>query len=359
MSNRASPTLPKIEPFDANRPLTGAALVFCVGFEDRSIALLKALGPANRPDYLVPIVYSPKDPANRLNDVTIEITRVGIPEEQQLWLEYDRYIPDNFESTIKKFRNFIARSSRLVVDISGMSKLLIILILEACKQLPLELSIIYAEAEVYHPTKDEFEEKKRDIAQGAPTFLTGDVFALVGAWPFSTVTMQGQARLMIAFPTFNPREMLALVNELSLRDLILLEGRPHLQKDQWRTEAIRELNSQVEEMARVEKRELLTFDYAEVAAELCELYELHGTNRKMLVAPTGSKLQTVGVFMFLQEHPDVQVVYPVTEYFLKEYTEGAVALWQIKFDDFAKLASHLAARRWAQLDAISRKLQIL
>jgi len=49
---------------------------------------------------------------------------------------------------------------------------------------------------------------------------------------------------MIAFPTFNHFELVALYNETSPKLMILLEGLPHEKKDFWRLQAIREINEQ-------------------------------------------------------------------------------------------------------------------
>ncbi|MDO9287331.1 MAG: hypothetical protein Q7T83_00915, partial [Thermodesulfovibrionales bacterium] len=84
-----------------------------------------------------------------------------------------------------------------------------------------------------------------------------------------------------------------------------------------------------------DRKVISTFAYKETIRLLEEIYVHYKYNRKILVAPTGRKLQSLGIFLFKQMHPDIQIIYPVTKGFANEYTEGSHALWQIAFDNFA------------------------
>lgn len=59
------------------------------------------------------------------------------------------------------------------------------------------------------------------------------------------------------------------------------------------------------------------------------IYKEYSNAYRLVLAPTGSKLQTVGATLFHRLHTDVQAVYPVTKEFSDTYTEGWKATWGI------------------------------
>lgn len=78
------------------------------------------------------------------------------------------------------------------------------------------------------------------------------------------------------------------------------------------------------------------------------IYQQFHHTHKLLISPTGSKLQTFGVFLFRQMHPDIQLVYPVTRRFASEYTGGCRAIWQISIPCFSDLVRLLDTyRKWS------------
>jgi hypothetical protein len=149
--------------------------------------------------------------------------------------------------------------------------------------------------------------------------------------------MQGYPILLLVFPTFNHFEIVALYNEISPQFMILLEGNPHEECDKWRLQAIREINRNfIDNPDYVSKNRVLsTFDYISNVEALEEIYRTYSYHNKILLAPTGSKLQTIATFLFKQLHPDVQIVYPVTQGFRGEYSEKVRALWSINVGGFS------------------------
>jgi len=98
----------------------------------------------------------------------------------------------------------------------------------------------------------------------------------------------------------------------------------------------------------IESKVLSTFDYFSTIQALEEVYQNYSCIRKTLLAPTGSKLQTVAAFIFRQMHPDVQIVYPVTKQFKLgeyEYSQGCREIWGIHFNGFLKFTSSLESYR--------------
>ena len=359
--------LPNTEHLDVSALPEPILYIGAVGFEDRAFGVLnEALRVGKKIQRIISIEYRPYNEKNRIVEYKDTLNRLALPEANTHWSIYDRYVPDEFIEDIFKIVNFIPANYNIVVDISAMSKLLIVVLLHGLRELSNRITIVYTEAETYHPIPEVYNAKKTEWdreTENPPVFLTTDIYNIVTTQSLSSVAMQGSPLLMVAFPTFNHRELIALVNDITPQHLILLEGRPHEGHNYWRQEAIRHLNRKIiqgsfskDDFPPEEKKVISTFDYKETIRLLEEIYIHYKYNRKIIVAPTGSKLQSFGIFLFKQMHPDIQIIYPVTKGFANEYTEGSHALWQIVVDNFANCNNVLNAYRRYTLHELKRLL---
>jgi hypothetical protein len=203
---------------------------------------------------------------------------------------------------------------------------------------------VFSEAQTYYPIKAEFNRQKKKKPENIPEFLTTSIYNIVTTQSLSSSTMQGYPLLMVAFPTFNQKELFALINELSPKTTILVEGKPHDSDNSWRFQAVKWLNGRMNEYV-LKRYAASTFDYKETLEKLEIIYDDFRYSHKVVIAPTGSKLQTFAVFIFKQMHPDIQLVYPVTKKFAQEYTQGARASWQITIPDLSRLTHDLSQFR--------------
>ena len=359
--------LPSIETINLCKVSTPLTYIGAVGFEDRALTILNmALQLERRFEQVISVEYRPIDEQNRKAEFQKKIDQLNIPGENVEWVVYDRYKPEEFLKYLDIIKKKIASAPNVIVDISAMSRLLIIVLLHALRNLDINLNIVYAEAEVYHPTPEDFETQKEKIekeTETLPIFLTGDVYNIVTTTSLSTTAMQGYPLMMAAFPTFNHRELTALVNEMIPQHLILLEGKPHEHHNDWRIEAIRWLNRKnIERLVNGEtlpekERIISTFDYKETIRILDKIYQSYKYARKIVVVPTGSKLQTFGVFLFKQMHPDIQIIYPVTKKFTDLYTVGCKAVWQIAIKNFSDFIAQLDGYRKKGLVQLNQAIQ--
>jgi hypothetical protein len=138
-------------------------------------------------------------------------------------------------------------------------------------------------------------------------------------------------------------EIIALQNELSPNCMVLIFGKPHEEQNAWRLDALKEINRSMLDNPDFssESLTLSTFDYISNIHELGRIYGDYKYTHKVLLSPTGSKLQAIADFVFRQIHPDVQIVYPMTESFKGEYSSGCKALWSIRINDFSSFVSKL------------------
>jgi hypothetical protein len=62
-----------------------------------------------------------------------------------------------------------------------------------------------------------------------------------------------------------------------------------------------------------------------------DIYEAYGSDYYLVVAPLGTKLQTLGVYLFAESRPDVQVTYAVPVFYNWEhYSSGVERAWEIR-----------------------------
>jgi len=303
----------------------------CAGFEDRSMSTL---------DYLISKEIKIKNaigikykPLNRKNKVKEFSQRLEILEAEINWIFYNRYEQKSFENIFINLFNW-NDIENLIIDISGMSKFLIMIILKhLIKLMNFNFIISYAEAQIYHPTYNEFIIELEKVRKSPPVFLTSNVYKIMTSPTLSSVSMQGYPILLIAYPTFNYLELITLYNEMSPQKLIILEGNPLNEKDKWRLKGIRKVNREFIENSEINLESIVisTFNYIETFNTLKNIYKKYRYTHKIILAPTGSKLQTIASLLFHYYYPEIQIIYPITKSFIGEYSEKCRCLWGIDF----------------------------
>ena len=62
-------------------------------------------------------------------------------------------------------------------------------------------------------------------------------------------------------------------------------------------------------------------------------YKKYSENSNITIAPLGSKLQTLAIFLFAKEYPDIQLLFSLPkEWNPKRYSNGTGPIWEISFD---------------------------
>lgn len=322
-------TLPPLTELSSHLLTSDDVLVTCAGFEDRAFEFLRrAVGEGGKGFCLVGIDYLPEVGANRKAELE---ALVRGRTSSETWLTYDRQNPGDAGKDVLAT---CPSSRRLLVDVSGMSRLLMVQIVGAIIRAgrASTTTILYTEAAHYPPTKEAVEAafSKADQLFGVINFISSGLFGLIAPAELSTVAMYGQPIRLIAFPTFNPTQFAALCSEINSSFFTVVHGVPPLPENAWRADAIRRLNN-IDSLRHPEEFRTSTLDYRETVKLLVELYQRHGDRQKLVIAPTGSKMQSLAVGIFVGIAHDVQVVYPAPRLFLEpdNYTKGVRALYAL------------------------------
>ncbi|HWG92175.1 MAG TPA: hypothetical protein VNZ52_15095 [Candidatus Thermoplasmatota archaeon] len=351
--------LPQVEEFELP---TGREYVFlgAVGFEDRGVAVLERLiSTGVKVTGAIAITYVPHDERNRVADFRRMFGQLRLTPEEQKWIEYRRFDPESFGDQLAAADGLLRPDRPLIVDISAMSKFEIAVVLQELRNRDIEVVIAYTESARYYPTRSQFDLIRASEPESTPDFLTSEVNRIVTTTKLSSVVMQGYPVVCVAFPTFNHRELLALVSEVAPQKLIVLHCVPHLGEDGWRREAAAWINRTVAQYVsadELEDAEVSTFEYRDTLRVLESIYHRFSSSHRLVVAPTGSKLQAVAAWILKQAHPDVQMVYPVCSTHVSEYTDGARAVWKIELGRMGNFAGALDRHRKQQIYDLASKI---
>ncbi len=316
-------------------------LICCAGFEDRSLRALDIASIKSGAGFVCILInYHPLSEDNRHDDFIRLLSRANVKVVE---LDYDRRHPAGFGKVVSDALH--RGCGDVFIDISGMSRFLIVQLLVALgrdRRLLHRMSVIYTEALRYYPSQGECQEimnqDNGDNMLYKSFFLSSGVIDLMLIPELSSIALQGQPVRLVAFPSFNVDQLAALRGEVQPSFLCLLNGIPPRAENSWRPEAISTLN-QVGRIVGHAEFDVSTFDYRETLDLLVKIYESHGRYEKLIISPTGSKLQTVAVGIFKIFMTDVQVVYPVPKTFddPERYTGGSRSTFLLPLKAFAEL----------------------
>jgi hypothetical protein len=329
-------------------------VIHAPGFEDRTMAIVDTVTCQGTVRGIL-LDYRPVNSNNRLADVRTGLTSIGCEIDDQDVLTYHRFEPDDFESRLeRRLVGHLAR--RAVIDISSMSKLAIMLVLNVCRRLNLQVEVFYAEAESYAPSRDAFEHARRNDEIHQPTLqvFTG-VHGVVRVDSLSSVAMQGQPTAALVFMSFNDALTQVLLNSVYPGRLLLINGRPPLQL--WREAATAWIHEQVRReweddnplaegighSPGLPMRVASTLDYRQTVLLLLSLYWALSAHYRVLLAPSGSKMQTLGCYVIKALHPDIHIEYPSPDGFSREYSAGVGPRWTVDFGDLSQWLTQLGA----------------
>jgi hypothetical protein len=315
-------------------------LLVCGGFEDRAIEALHRTWEAGYSGFALGLVtYRPIYPQNR----TDELRNIGQDAHLQITeFVYDRENPAGIGEELKHFTRDFAH---VFVDISGMSRLLIVQTLVAllAESHNHAVTIIYGEAQEYPPTRAQFAQDRQSANELVPSYISSGIFEVASTPELASVSMLGEAIRLVAFPSFDPTQLSNLIQELQPTYTELIHGVPPAPKNKWRTKAIDELNRPtLNALQGRENHMASTRDYRETLRILIKVYEERSMFDRIVVAPTGSKMQAVAVGLFRSALYDVQIVYPTPQIFTAphEHTIGIRQLYKVDLPTEAMSVGH-------------------
>jgi hypothetical protein len=324
------------------------AYVGAYGFEDRSLGWSAAMAKSHKAVHAASVFkYTPPKGPNRVEELRAALKRIGA--NKVTTFRYNVLCPQVLEDTLPEQLG-LEDFDEIVVDISSMTKLLILLVLSRLQNYGGTLRIVYSEAKEYCPSKAEYDPVKRQMATTA-RFPSRGAEQLVRLRCLSSIRMQGQPVTVVAFASFNEKLVAHMLGFISPHRLILINGRPPRSDYAWRERATYDIHKRfckeyeadnpVDDSGRL-VRAASTLDYRETIECLEDIYQEHGLFERIICGATGSKMQTVGLFLARVMHPDVQVEYPTPDsYYFKDMTHEVRRVHEVIIPSFANFLADL------------------
>ncbi len=313
------------------------------GFEQRSTGWAKSQASSPILNEAYVINYTPTKGLNKVDELRIELNRLGIDYPHEI--EFDLTEPDKLESTLEKEFRSINEFEEVIVDVTAMTKYLILVCLCKLQHFSGTLRIVYSEAESYSPSLNEYQKASTD-SKSLAYFPSHGFKNILRAKCLSSIRMQGQPVAVVAFTSFNEQLVRHMLGTISPYRLIFINGKCPDVNLRWRDLAIQEIHRKLIEDYRSSNplneetgmllRQASTLKYTETLRELEAIHKEFGNYERIIVAATGSKMQTIGLFFAKMKYPDIHIEYPTPDsYFFDGLSKGVRAVHEVVLPSFS------------------------
>ena len=340
-----------ISPLAANelRTTTPEDLFLCaLGFEPRCLTLPSRLKDAGykskRAHYFK---YKTNLDDNAVNLPELELHLCGIAPSVEPMEADEAAFPTRLRELLDLVMSQAeVKPPRVTIDISVTSNRLLLSLMKVLLEHEICARIIYSEAEIYYPSREEYE---RDTARWEQEDLLGLERGVGDVMPSSDYpgdTFDHLPNSLILFPSLKgdrSKAVISFVDPSLLQSpgdkVVWLLGVPHLDQDQWRLEAMKKINGIDQEICHFE---VSTFDYKETLRCLENLHAELSDRSTITVSPLGSKMQALGTALFCYMHYDVRLIFSSPkEYNAAQYSKGCKKGWKIDLGSLSELRRNL------------------
>lgn len=340
--------LPMVNTAEPISPLGGGGrlLIISEGFEARSLSWISTQKQDDLFSHAIICKYDPGR-KNRFDELyhAVSVRTLSAPKV----LSYNRFDPTPFESEImREFGEVLSLVEEIVIDVSVMSKMLIMIILHALRSYSDRIRIIYSEPNTWSPLEEEYLAKKAQINQGSLLSLSSiGVYNFARTPGLSSIAMQNSPSLLVAFTSSNGLLVNALVNELNPSMTCLINAKNN--REPWREQAAIDIQKTLIEGFPIYSDSIYCFellDYHSVFEALAEIYRKNCYSKRIILSPTGGKIHTLACALIKNGCPDIHIEYPTPESYIFETfsSDEVYATHEIIFEKFESTIYNLAVQ---------------
>lgn len=313
-----------------------------LGFEDRNTAIPKALSETEySAKHVVLFVYNTNKKDNSKNKMSMDSYLGKISSDGNIKeLNSDN---DDFSDNLRNiFNNYQIDENggpiSVTIDISTCTSKIILYFIRIGLEYNINLKILYTEAAMYRPTKEEYDKavKMNKVHQLG---ISKDISKIFASKLHTGENNDSLVEMLILFATYasdRTETVISSVNPDISRDiddpnssLIWILGDPHLQENHWRVDAAKKINH-ISDNSHV--RTFSTFKYQDTILGLEELYADYHQKYHINLSPFGSKLQLVGMGLFYYMRPKCTIILSTPKkYNAKKYSDGVGKSYLINF----------------------------
>jgi len=346
MSSQYYPIIERAKLLDTN---ARRLLICAFGFEERSLAWTNLQRDNKVLTEAYVIKYQNPKGKNKIIELKKKLKALGVtkPIEQN----YSILGQENIESIIEQYLAEASnRFDEIVIDITALTKFLILIFLCKLEKFNGIVKIIYTEAEEYAPSESDYN-KFKDKVKKIIAFPSKGFGTILRARCLSSIRMQGQPVTLVAFTSFNEQLVRHMLGTISPHLLILINGKPLRSDYDWRELATLSLHAKLIAEYPIENEKSETGQFARTASTLYyeetieaidSIYSKISLRERIIVAATGSKMQTVGLFFSKIKHPDIHVEYPTPDsYYVKGFSSGYKNIYEMTFQSFKSFIDNI------------------
>ena len=329
-------------------------LIAAYGFEQRSLGWSEyQMRQGKILDEALIIKYEPGKGKNKISELRNGLSKIGIDYPKEII--FNVFESESLEKVLELQFKDINNYEEVIIDITAMTKYLILVCLHKLAHFKGSLRIIYTEAQDYSPSFKEYEQYRLDSSLVAH-FPSQGFKKILRAKCLSSIRMQGQPVALVAFASFNEQLVRYMLGTISPYRLVFINGSPPRTDYEWREKATQfihrrliddyRIDNQIDNKTGLLKRKASTLLYTETIQAINEIYDQFGMYERIIIAATGSKMQTVGLFFSKILHPDIHIEYPNPDsYYFDGMSKGVREIHEIIFLEFSDLINEIKPER--------------
>ena len=345
--------LPKVQPFDprSGSPYEPDDLFLCaLGFEPRCLVL---------PQLLAESGYTSKRAVffeYETNTADNDVNRRKLTKHLNAISEHVQPLPlsdPDYPSELRRLLHSLVKETaptdpRITFDLSVAANRIVVTTMAILCEADGDLNVLYSEADRYHPTEIEYTTRPSAWQDESMLGLERGVSDVRPSREVPGQHFDPLPDAIILFPTFKPERSQAVIDfvdpsllGIQSEQIVWLIGFPYLQENQWRTNALRQINGLTTKDVQYE---ISTLHYQDTLKTLETIYHQLSNRYKLTLSPIGSKMQAVGSSLFSYIHPDARMVFAIPkEYNAAHYSEGCRDTWRIEFGPLSELRALLGS----------------
>jgi len=333
--------MPNIESLSLLPEEAQSSLFVCAaGFEDRTMAIPgKLAGEGVRFRRVFMLTYEdPEDKealaanAGRLSELH-EITSL-LSDEKVEPIPYALADPAANRDRISDLSETAKQTaSKVKIDVSSMTSLCIVNVIRALRDKELDITLYYGEAAEYYP-------KLWEVRAHTPEDVDTQQGIREVIWlpEYMGEHDPSYPSILITFLGFAPIRIAGLYHRIEPQTRIGIIGMPPRHDRHWRADYSAERHGFLFNSPNSEVYWSSTLHYKEILALLEVLWSRFSRNANVIIAPLGSKLQTVAAMLHADAHRDVQLVFSApVRYNPTRYSRGTGPLWQLQLPPLSEV----------------------
>jgi hypothetical protein len=325
-------------------------LVLSEGFEERSLSYINECRHITI-DKIILCKYSPIRKSSKYEQIR-SIILSKFKNSQITILEFDRFNPLDFEVKFHLECSKLDKIDEIIIDISVMSKYLIMQIFCTLSNYTGKIRIVYAEPFFHAPSEEEYNRISDKLSNATilpdeiAVFPSFGVHNVIRTPLLTSIVMQKSPVLLLAFLSFNEQLIRSLLLEFSPMHLYLINGVSSYY--QWKEKAMADIHRYIRKEYQYDnpldlngylQRKSNMLNYIETFDLLASIYREKCIDYRIVLAPTGTKMQTLGCALIKLCCPDIHIEYPIPEsYYIDGYSSSAIRqIHQVVFNNLPEL----------------------